>query len=92
MSYIRDKDKNQILEELYGTAEPGSTVHEQQKMGIIVRCTEDLEKAMDALRHSAEQNAKSSESLGRKVFWLNIVVGAATIVGAIATAYQAFQG
>jgi len=32
-----------------GTAEVGSQVHEQQKMGIVVRCTEDLEKALGSL-------------------------------------------
>lgn len=44
--HIMGKDKNEILNGLVGTAEPGSPVHEQQKMGIIVRCTEDLEKAL----------------------------------------------
>ena len=43
--HVEGKNKNEILEALVGTAQPGSSVHEQQKMGIIVRSTEDLEGA-----------------------------------------------
>jgi hypothetical protein len=39
--YIKNKTKEEILADLKGTAEPGSVVHEQQKMAIIVRCTQD---------------------------------------------------
>jgi hypothetical protein len=82
--YVEGKTKNEILRELAGTAQPGSTVHEQQKMGIIVRATEDIESALAsveaslvALDASMKSNAQSSDSLARKVYWLNVVLAAA---------------
>jgi len=35
--YVEGKEKNEILSALVDTAQPGSRVHEQQKMGIVVR-------------------------------------------------------
>ena len=81
--YVEGKDKNQILNELVGTAEPGSRTHEQQKMGIIVRCTEDLEKALYSLQESMNKNAQSSDKLATKVYWLNIVLATATVIGTL---------
>ena len=88
--YVEGKDKNQILDALAGTGLPGSLAHEQQKMGIVVRCTEDLEKAIGSLERSMNDNARSSSALGAKVFWLNVILAIATVVGAIATAAQLF--
>ena len=48
--YVEGKDKNEILNALAGTAQPGSAVDEQQKMGIVVRCTEDLRRPAAAQR------------------------------------------
>ncbi|NVD34387.1 hypothetical protein [Marinobacter lutaoensis] len=45
MSYVQGKSKNEILEAMSGTAQPGSAVHEQQKSAILVRCTEDIQVA-----------------------------------------------
>ena len=58
--YLEGKDKNGILKSLVDTAEPGPRVHEQQKMGVIVRCTEDLEKALGSLEKSMNLNAATS--------------------------------
>lgn len=84
MSYIKGKNKNTILEEMYGTASPCSVVHEQQKMAIPVRCTEDIEKVM-------QESSKSAERLSRKIYFLNWILAAATLVGAIATAAMAYK-
>jgi uncharacterized membrane protein YccC len=59
--YVSEKTKTQILQELNGTAQPHSSVHEQQKMGIIVRCTEDMEKSLENLRQSMNQTAGQVE-------------------------------
>ena len=88
--YVEGKDKNEILDALYGTAEVGSRVHEQQKMGIVVRCTEDLEKALGSLEKSMKDNASSSDKLATKVFWLNVILTIATTVGTIAAIAQLF--
>ena len=58
MSYVKEKSKNQILEELNGTAQPNSSVHEQQKMGIIVRCTEDMQGSLGRLMESIDDNTE----------------------------------
>lgn len=52
MSHVKGTSKDQILEEMTRTAEVGSRVHEQQKMGIVVRSTEDIEKALNSLTAS----------------------------------------
>lgn len=46
MAYVKGKTKNEILDALSGTAQAGSPIHEQQKMGIVVRATEDIEAAL----------------------------------------------
>jgi len=89
-SYVKGKDKNEILDELGDAGVPGSINHEQQKMGIIVRSVEDIESALKSLEESMNKNAASSESLARKVFWLNVVLTAATVVGAFLGLYQLF--
>ena len=87
MPYLKGKDKNQILENIYDSL-PGSNEHEQLKSAIIVRCTEDLEKAL-------RETSESAAALSKKVYFLNWALVAATAVGAIATAvlaYKAFYG
>jgi len=88
--YVEGKDKNEILKTLIDTAEPGSRAHEQQKMGIVVRCTEDLEKALGSLEKSMNHNANASDKLATKVYWLNVILAVATAVGTIATIVQLF--
>jgi len=64
--YVEDRNKNEILTALVDTAEPGSRAHEQQKMGIIVRCTEDVEKALGGLEKSMNDNARASDKLANR--------------------------
>lgn len=84
MSYVKDKSKEQILDEMYSTAQPGTIVHEQQKAAILVRCTQDLEKAF-------RDASNSANSLSEKIFFLNIILVIATIIGAVATAAIAYR-
>ena len=81
--YVEGRGKNEILTALYDTAEPGSRVHEQQKMGILVRCTEDMERVIGSLEQSMNENARASDKLATKVFWLNVILAIATVVGTI---------
>ena len=83
-NYVQGKTKEELVGELSGTAEPGSATHEQMKMGIIMRCTQDLENSLKSLESSMNRNADSSQSLARKVYWLNWILVLATIVIAIA--------
>ena len=88
--YVEGKDKNEILAALVDTAEPGSRAHEQQKMGIIVRCTEDMEKALGTLGKMINDNARASDKLATKVFWLNVILAIATAFGTMAAIAQLF--
>jgi Mg2+/citrate symporter len=81
--YVRDRDKNEILAALGDEAQPGSQVHEQQKMAITVRCTEDIEKAIAGLSATLKENADSNDKLSRKVFWLNVILTIATVAASI---------
>ncbi len=59
-------------------------------MAIIVRCAEDLEKALSSLEASMNSNAKSSDNLATKVYWLNLVLAVATVIGTLLAVYQIF--
>jgi predicted lysophospholipase L1 biosynthesis ABC-type transport system permease subunit len=94
MSYVAGKTKNELLTDLVSTADPGSRVHEQQKLGIPVRASEDIEasvkdlaQAVANLERSMETNSKAGEALSRRIFWLNLVLAAATVLGTVIAAY-----
>lgn len=88
--WVKGKSKNEILSEIVGTAMLGSDVREQQKLGIVVRCTEDIEMAFKSLEHSMTETARSNHELSQKIFWLNVVITIATILGAIIGAWKMF--
>jgi hypothetical protein len=91
MSHVLGKDKNEILESLTKTAQVGSSVHEQQKAAITVRCTEDIEKAFVNLGEQLKINSESSDSVARKIYWLNVILALATVVGAVSTVVIAIK-
>ena len=43
-------------------------------MGIIVRCTEDLESSLKSFEDSMNENANSNDKLAKKVFYLDIIL------------------
>ena len=75
-------NKRDLLEKICEGSLPCSIVFEQTKVAILVNATEDLEKSAAALAKTIETAAAASDRLGRKVFWLNVVLAAATVVGA----------
>lgn len=91
-AYVKGKGKNELLAELEGTALPGTVIHEQQKMAILIRCTEDAERAVDRLRKSLERSAAAADRLSRAVFWLNAVLAVATVAGVIIAAISLLRG
>lgn len=68
-----------------GTAQVGSSIHEQQKAAISVRCTEDIEAALAKVATQLKVNSESSDRIGNKLLWLNVVLALATLVAAVAT-------
>ena len=89
--HVEGKTKNEILAALATTAEPGSMIHEQQKAAITVRCAEDIESALSDLTAQLARNSESNDSLSVKVFWLNVVITIATVVGALAAVAQVLK-
>ena len=79
--YVKGKDKNQLLNNLLTDAHVGTQVHEQQKMAIFVRCTEDLEASIRKFKDS-------SNKLSNRILWLNIILGLFTIVGTVLAIVQ----
>jgi hypothetical protein len=59
-------------------------------MEILVTCVEDLEKGLSNLEASMNNNAQSSDHLATKVFWLNVVLAFATVIGTLIAVYQVF--
>ncbi|HCG8196549.1 hypothetical protein [Vibrio parahaemolyticus] len=95
MSHVKDKEKNEILEAMVGTAQAGSQVHEQQKSAIIVRCTEDLQGSIDdlsyeiqSLKSAFEESSENSSKVALAMNWLTaalVLVGVAQVIVALLT-------
>jgi len=68
---------------MVGTAERGSVVHEQLKMAIVARSTDELARAC-RVGTAIKDSSASADRLGRKLFWLNVILVIATAVGAAA--------
>lgn len=95
--YIRDKSTDDLLSDLYGVAAPGSTVHEQLKMAIFARCTDAVAEKLSGVTVSLEKAAfelneagKKGEDLSNKLYRLNWILTAATVVGSFATVLVAY--
>ncbi len=90
-SIVDGKDKSDILDEFikdYKT--PESAEHQIRKLAIQVRCVEDIEKSIKTLEASINRNSESSNNLAIKVFYLNWILVAATVVIAAFTALPFF--
>jgi hypothetical protein len=88
---ILNKSKSEILSMIGHAAEPGTRLHEQLVAAITVRCTEDLEQSLKSLENSQIRSSESTERLSRRVFWLNVILTAATVIGALATVVQTIR-
>jgi len=58
--------------------------HAEEKCKIMSECTCVLVDSLD-------EASKSQDKLGNKIFWLNVILTAATVVGTIATIIMASQ-
>lgn len=79
-AYYKDKTPDEILAELYGTAQPGSPVHEQQKMAIFVGLAKGLTDANTRLAKVTEEASRQSTRLQARIIWLTVVLALATVV------------
>lgn len=74
---ISGKSKEELLQGLNRSAFPSSPHYGNIKMAIMVRCTEDLEKAILELK--------------RKINFLDVVLVVASAIGATATGIMAYK-
>lgn len=64
--------------------------NEFRKLKIYVECTEDIEKTLTNLSKQIEESTNANNALSKKIWWLNFILTAATIVlavGALVTIY-----
>ena len=76
---MADKGKKELLDELLTGG--GEQEIERAKMSIIVRCTEDLVKSIHDFTHS-------NNKLSNRLLWLNIILGAFTVIGTVLAVVQ----
>ncbi len=67
MSHVQNKTKSEILEDMAGTAQPGSQIHEQQKAAIIVRSTEDVQVALEKQTSATRKVNSAIEQLNNRI-------------------------
>ena len=65
--------------------------HMQKEALLQVRLATRVSESIDKLKDSMEVNAKSNDKLSNKVYWLNIILTAATVVGVIVGIAQLFK-
>ncbi len=95
---VNEKTKEQLLEEFAQHTSHNTLEGEQYTAAIIVKSAADIgtsaneiKKSVDEFRTSVVEIGKSSDRLSRRVFWLNVVLTVATLVGAIATVALIFK-
>ncbi|PAP76980.1 hypothetical protein [Rubrivirga marina] len=62
---------------------PGSIGAERLHALIRYKTAQEVEVAVRELKDATEANAAASATLGRRVFWLNVVLTAATVLAAL---------
>ncbi len=84
--------KRELLENMNREgAQPGGVTYAKRQMELIVACVEDVENAVLKLDGSIKRSSDLSDQLGRKLFWLNVILTAATVLGAVATFVQVIK-
>ncbi|MAG37279.1 MAG: hypothetical protein CL878_13680 [Dehalococcoidia bacterium] len=78
---VQGKTTQQLIEELGGTDPRDTDVRDVIQQSIYMHHVNEVVASMDALRISVEESSKSADRLGSKVFWLNVVLAGATVLG-----------
>jgi hypothetical protein len=84
------KPINELLE-LLEAQEPGSIRHEQLKMELTIQNARQVTTSVEHLRESFEKNAQSNDRLSNKLYWLNVILTAATVLGTCAAIFQVWK-
>ena len=89
---LKGKSREELMALLASGIEPGSVSHLRYQSAFHLKIVEDAERSAASLVAAIRDAAAASDTLGRKVFWLNVVLAVATVVGAAAAAWAAFGG
>ena len=73
---------------LLETQAVGTERHEQLKMVLLRHNTELIAGSLDGLRVSFENTAASNDRLAGKVFWLNVILTAATVLASLVALFE----
>ena len=86
------RSKEELIKKLgVDMATSNSSLWEKAKAEFTLSCVNDIIEVAEKLDKSIQDNSRSNEAIANKMFWLNIVIAAAIIVGSIATAIIAFK-
>ena len=87
------RDLKTLLDEISSPmASANGSGYERGKAELTAKLSNDICTILGKLHSSVIAGTESSDKLGKKIFWLNIVLAFATTVGAIATVVIAFKG
>lgn len=64
---------------------------EQKRTAILVSCTEALEQPLLNLVKSIKESSTSSDNLSKRIFFLNIILTSATVIGVIISLFALFN-
>lgn len=88
-----DKKTKEILVEDFSKfqREHNTLECEQYNVAIMAKSAQDIEKSINQFNNTVDVLGKKSDELSKKVFWLNIILTIATVVGAVATFISVFK-
>ena len=81
----REKDKDKLIQIIgnYGGTSDTSPRYEKAKAELMTGCIEDLITSID-------KNSDSSQKLATKIYWLNVILTSATVIGTFVAVLNLF--
>ena len=62
-----------------------------QYIGHLTSATRGINSSLENFKKVVEENNRNTENLSKKIFWLNVVLALATLLGAAATILLVFK-
>ena len=95
---LKDKSNEDLITRLDHSFYQRETDKEQIQMTLIMRFTQQINQTlttlttnMGRLNTSIKKYSLQNDRLSKRIFWLNIILTAATILGVFATLTMAFR-
>ena len=88
---IDKKTKVELIKDFAEIKEHNTLQCEQYSAAITTKSAEDIEKSIYKFNNTVDVLSKKSDEITKKVFWLNVVLAFATLVGAVATSMMAYK-